>query len=575
MPQHIYKKINIGVFFTTIAIASSFLFVPQTTLAATLSIAPSASKVSVGNIVSVNVLVATDGKSINNADATIQFPTDLLEVMSVTKGSSIFSLWVEDPKFSNYNGTITFDGGLPSPGYSGQNGQVVSVVFKAKKTGVASIVFSDAAVRQNDGLGTDILSTKQSATVAISSSAQLDVPVITTTSNSLPVKPLITSSTYPAQDQWYSGTTATFSWVVPDDVTSIQTLLSKNATAVPTVTYDGSVSQRTVNNLADGVLYFHLRYMNNVGWGPTAHYKIQTDSTPPEKFTLHVTTQGTQNILALNAVDAMSGIDSYSVKIDNAPAVRVGQAELVNNQYILPTQSQGEHTLMVLAYDRAGNYTEADGVFMSPAIIPPALMNLPNQVNRGDIVTIHGVTQYPQSSVIVFVRPDGKTAKEYPTTTGADGSFIVVTDALKTSGSNGVSAQLVFSDSIKSAVSDEKILVVVDPFIVQTSKTLLYMLSFTIPAILLLAGLIFGLYIGWHKFFSLKRRLQKETQGTVEDVHRALVVFKDELTNQLRKLEAIKEDRDLNKKEEKIFKELQNNVDSIDEFIEKKINRIK
>ncbi len=565
------KLVYVSAFICSVFLPFAFAMSVQ---AATLSIAPISSKISVGNIVSVNVVLGTNGVAVNTANATIQFPTDLLEVMSVSKSSSVFSLWVQDPTYSNTTGTITFTGGVPTPGYVGQNGNVMSVVFRAKKQGNASIIFSDAAVLQNDGLGTNVLTSEQPGAIEIGSAA-VEVPAVTTQSNSLPALPVITSSTHPHQDAWYSGTSASFSWNIPNDVTSIQTLLSQSATAVPTVTYDSSVSQRTVNNLTDGILYFHLRYMNSVGWGPTATYKVQIDSTPPEKFALNVATQNNQNLVTLNAVDAMSGIDSYSVKIDDAPALRVDQSALVNNQYTLPVQNQGSHTLAVVAYDRAGNSTESDTTFISPMIIPPVLTSLPQQITRGEALTLQGMTQYPNSPVIVYVQPEGKAALKYVTTTGVDGSFSTISDPLQTSVPTAVWAQLVFSDSIRSTLSQTLTVLVNDPLIVQSSKSLMYMLSFALPATLLLLVLLFSLYVGWHKFFGLRKRMRTEVQETLSDSHRALMLFKDELNRQLNQLEKIKEDRDLNRKEEKIFKNLRDNVDSIHEFIEKKLKKIR
>jgi hypothetical protein len=111
--------------------------------------------------------------------------------------------------------------------------------------------------------------------------------------------------------------------------------------------------------------------------------------------------------------------------------------------------------------------------------------------------------------------------------------------------------------------------------VVKTSKSIIYGLSFIIPAVLLILVLVLATYFGWYKFFSLKKRFEKETEDTIDEVHKTFIVFKDELENQLDRLKDIKEDRDLNKKEEKIFKELRSHIESIDDVIEKKIKKIK
>ena len=147
MFQTLYKKTLYSklasIFFVAIFCLTIFsLAGVRSASAASLYLSPSSSNVSAGNIISTKVSVDTSGKSINNAEGTIQFPSDLLDVVSISKGSSIFSLWVEEPKFSNGEGKITFNGGLPNPGYVGSGGNIISITFRAKKAGTATIVFA-------------------------------------------------------------------------------------------------------------------------------------------------------------------------------------------------------------------------------------------------------------------------------------------------------------------------------------------------------------------------------------------------------------------------------------------------
>ncbi|HLP86578.1 MAG TPA: cohesin domain-containing protein [Candidatus Paceibacterota bacterium] len=147
---------------------SFFLFAPSRLFAASLSILPNPSNISTGGTTVMKVYVNTEGKSINNAEAVIQFPVDTLQVVSISKSSSIFSLWVEEPSFSNITGKINFNGGIPTPGYIGSNGYIASITFKAKTAGVAPIIFLSGAVRENDGLGTDILTSKKGSMINVS-----------------------------------------------------------------------------------------------------------------------------------------------------------------------------------------------------------------------------------------------------------------------------------------------------------------------------------------------------------------------------------------------------------------------
>src|SRR3989344_7191998 len=103
--------------------------------AATLYFSPSSGDFTVGNILNVSILVNTQGKAINNAEVIINFPASLLEVISISKSGSIFTLWVEEPVLSNSAGTVTFNGGLPTPGFNGTAGKLLDVVFRIRNSG--------------------------------------------------------------------------------------------------------------------------------------------------------------------------------------------------------------------------------------------------------------------------------------------------------------------------------------------------------------------------------------------------------------------------------------------------------
>src|SRR3989338_3585944 len=190
--------------------------------AATLYFSPSSGNFSVGNILTTSVLVDTQGQSINNADAVINFPAGLLDVVSVNKSGSIFSLWVEEPTFSNSAGTISFDGGLPTPGFNGTAGKLLSVIFRVRNAGTASLIFSSGAVRANDGYGTDILQTRAQAQFSLISEER---PAPPPTEEAPPVvsipRPVIMSTTHPDEDKWYSNNDPFFKWEMPSGVSEV------------------------------------------------------------------------------------------------------------------------------------------------------------------------------------------------------------------------------------------------------------------------------------------------------------------------------------------------------------------
>ena len=72
-----------------------------------------------------SVNVSSPDQPMNAAQGEISFPTGELEVLSVSKTNSILNLWVQDPTFSNYDGTVDFSGVAVNPGFQGNNGTVL------------------------------------------------------------------------------------------------------------------------------------------------------------------------------------------------------------------------------------------------------------------------------------------------------------------------------------------------------------------------------------------------------------------------------------------------------------------
>jgi nitrate reductase NapE component len=120
--------------------------------------------------VSVSVLVsAQGGESLNGISARVNFPTDKLTLLSISKAGSIVTFWAEEPSFSNSAGTASLEGIVPNPGYSGQGGRVITFVFQVKAPGTATLSFGSASVLANDGRGTNVLTSAGPRTLSLAS----------------------------------------------------------------------------------------------------------------------------------------------------------------------------------------------------------------------------------------------------------------------------------------------------------------------------------------------------------------------------------------------------------------------
>src|SRR3990167_1612316 len=155
-----------------------------------LYFSPSSGSVIAGQNFSLAVRVNTSGTAINAGEGSIVFDSAKVQVVSVSKTSSIFTLWATEPSFSNADGTVEFAGGIPNPGYSGSNGVVITINFKAKTAttvrGYTEVIMVSGAILANDGEGTNILSSLGKANFYINPKG---IPVEPTTPETQPEVP--------------------------------------------------------------------------------------------------------------------------------------------------------------------------------------------------------------------------------------------------------------------------------------------------------------------------------------------------------------------------------------------------
>jgi hypothetical protein len=139
-------------------------FLPSLVHAASLSLS-TGQEYSVGQDFSVAVLVSSSDQSVNAVSASVAFPPDKLQLLSLSKSGSIVNLWTQEPSFSNAGGTAHFEGVILNPGFTGSAGRVITLVFRVKATGTATLTFPSSSALANDGKGTEIITEARSTTI--------------------------------------------------------------------------------------------------------------------------------------------------------------------------------------------------------------------------------------------------------------------------------------------------------------------------------------------------------------------------------------------------------------------------
>jgi hypothetical protein len=358
--QNPFKKIILAF----AAFVFSFFVFPSFAHAASLYLSPSTGSYSAGATFTVGVYVSTT-EAANAVSGSLSFSTANLEVSSLSTSGSIMSLWVQEPSYSNSAGSVNFEGVILNPGYTGTSGKVATITFKTKGSGTAAVSMPTGSVLANDGLGTNILSSRGSGSYTIGTAGEPPKEETPAPITAPPGAPSISSKTHPNPDGWYANSNPEFTWGLPRGVTGVNVLANQSAGTDPGTQSDGVMSRYTYTDVEDGTWYFHIRLQNEKGWGPVAHFKFQIDTVAPTPFTVSLPDGGlikadapTIRFETLSS-DALSGISGYVFKVDGTEVARVEASKITEGgTFTLPNEASGEKTLVVEAFDQAGNKVE-------------------------------------------------------------------------------------------------------------------------------------------------------------------------------------------------------------------------
>ncbi len=384
---------------------------PAKAAGASLYFSPASKSLAVGSTVTLSLKVNTGGQAINAAEATIVFSTNRLQLSSLSTSGSIFSFWAVQPSGSNSTGRITLSGGLPSPGYTGSGGKIISATFRATAVGQADLSISGAKVLANDGQGTDILTSVGTASITVTA-ASTPTPA---PSNPSPTLPSVSSTTHPSENAWYQQSQASMTWSQPSGVTSFRYALTQDANATPDQFTETTLTAASVSLPADGVWYFVLQSHTSDGWGGLKRFRLQYDHTAPDHFTLSVIrdrgpSDPTPQV-QFETTDATSGVDHYTVSLDGVPATTV------SSPATLTDLKSGQHTVVVTAVDKAGNSTASEVTVGQEGYQAPTITSLTSPLllldrlevkgtaNAGDTVTVYVNGQAVGQSVAGQVDP--------------------------------------------------------------------------------------------------------------------------------------------------------------------------
>ncbi len=502
-----------------------FLFSSPIAEAATLYLSPGSGTYSTGKNFTVSIRTNTAGQAMNAADGVINFPTDKLQVIGLSKAGSVFNLWVQEPSYSNSGamGNLHFEGVVLNPGFTG-DGKILDITFQVRNEGTGSVAFASGSVLANDGEGTNILTGMTGGTYTFQRSV---VPV---SEGSLPPRPYLKHYTknpdgesvlFNVSDngiKWSNSSYAKLVWSVPIGVSGVSDFFDSSPDTVVPAKATGLFDSKTFNFLEEGRHYYHLRFINDKGAGPILHYPVFIDLTPPEKFNAvfvrgDVDSSGKRSPdqIVFKTEDSLSGLDYYRVRVGDGLWIRIDQLIDGSGAFSLTKQKPGPKVVTVRALDKAGNFTDAQIQITIESIEPPVITEYPKHlVSPGQKLVIAG-TALPQANVEIDLANGNKEPLPLSTQADQNGNWRVEYGEILPSGSYRITAKQTLTSGLQSDDSDPVFMSVNSLF------WKMFVWIWNIGGLLLLLLIIIAIlamltYYYWHRFRMLRKRLRRESQ---------------------------------------------------------------
>ena len=543
--------------------------------ASNLSLVSDVQTASIGQQFSVSLIVDAS-ESVNAAQGIVSFSPSVLQMISVDNSESIFNFWVEDPTISNDVGTMSFVGGS-SKSVSGNKLKIVTMKFKAVGIGASNIKFSNGVVTADDGLGTNVLSNVTETSVTVSGTvvspvvvAEQPKPVerIPVAASDLPAAPKLSVALYPDESKWYSQIgEATIFWDLPKDVLGVAVLVDKNPNGKPTVFEKQLFDGKNIGVLGEGINYVHVKFKNNIGIGPVSTYKISLDVNPPLDFKVQMPEgekiSNPSPIINFLTNDNLSGIAFYSVIVDAQAPIKTESKELA-----LPILEPGKHSVLVKAFDNAGNGAEASLSFEILPITSPEIKfaTQPFYSDSDNTLLVKGSGLADTIVLLSMVRSDGTVSARASTRSDEAGQWEY---SFSETFQNGKYKIVVRSQDDRGALS----LPIEFENVVVKSKPILKIGFFELDLwglIILLILLLIVSFAGGYYFFKLRaEKVSRKIFITKQDIVKVTDMIKKDM---LKLKEAIKTEGKFD--DEFVIKELEENISKIDKYIQKEVEGI-
>lgn len=557
---------------TIVFLLSIMWSVPYILSAATLSTTPDSGVYTVGETISVRVLLDTAGATINAADGRIKVSGSGVNLVGVSQAGSIFSLWAEEPRISGDE--VVFSGGVPA-GYSGRNGTVVTITLRTTAAGTPRLSFQDGSVLAADGRGSNVLSNMNGATYTVRAQESAPEPerVEYVPAANTPPAPKIESRTHPEQDGWSKVQQAKISWSLPSGVTQVRTAVTQSTNTVPNQVADSPIRELTTESLPDGVSYAHVQFRNSDGWGDIGRYRLGIDSQPPENLTVArvetIEAYRPEQELSISA-SSTAPLSEALIQIDGEDPISY-ELSGATSTITLPALEPGYRTIIVEVFDAAGNSAMTTLSLTIDSFAAPTLESIPDQFTAGTVPVFVGTTT-PRADVVGLIRSVANdTKEEFHTVSDGQGTFQIIPDRPLRAGIYELTVRATDEYGARSELAGPVRYVVHEPGYVQIGSWLISVLSIMVPTIALVILLVLMIWYGFYRWRRLRSRVAHESREAHDILRETFSALQETLDRETTTVTKSRKSGQLTKAEEHLVHTLQAELSAAQERVEKEV----
>jgi hypothetical protein len=295
------------------------------------------------------------------------------------------------------------------------------------------------------------------------------------------------------------------------------------------------------------------------------------DTKPPLPFEIEVKMEDPtdpQPVLFFETKDELSGIEYYELTIGQGEPFQV-RGITKENPLKLPPQAPGKHLVVVRAFDKAGNFTDAKKEIEILPIETPQIKSCPKSIYPNSSLTLEGKS-IKNAKIRVFLQREGEEPVLKEVKASGDGEWIFISDPLK-EGKYKVWVEAKDERGALSLPSKVYEFYVGLPTFLRFGKIAIDYLSIMVTLIVIIIGLLLIIFYAWYRISVWRKRMRKETKEAAQAVLAAFKTLREEVQKQIEYLDG---KPGLTDSEAKVRDKLKEALDISEKFISKELEDI-